>query len=892
MTNGWDAYIDADFVLRSSAAANRSGSPPDYAIVGFHYDVRMLVAMALNFLSTLCQQTVGRLLPINVDRFPTLFHQQTVIDNPQDRVCSCPVNPPLSTTERTVFGIGGCTVYGYPSTGGILIKKADLLDMLFLSLPRSHVSQRSPSVDDEDRFCNLLRRTGATFWPSREDWFDTRMGLREITEEEEKVIVYGWPTDGVGVWVLRFKSVEQLPRDFGRISLAMNMEEKIQIMREYGATFVEDVTQCTYPQPKTGENGDHSVNSDLVARVESIESKFQSLERSLAHITQLLHMNPSLSSQEQDQLRLEIGQDRGSSGWSGASHSTSPNDGQLWQSFPLRPDPSTPLEALHPSPAVIAFIWQTYLDVVDPVLKVFHVPTVQRQVTSVIRGRFNLDAPTECLIFAIYYSTVVTMSAEECREEFDEDKAVILTRYRTGVEQALSRANFLTSLDLTVLQAFALYLICGRRDGNGPDVCTLIGVAIGTAMKIGLHCDGAGLGLSPFEAEMRRRLWWQICTLDVRTAEDHGSEPTILESTFNTELPLNINDTSLEPDMSELPQSQLGKTEMTFTLVRFEGSHFARRVAFSDRFCRTNTYPVMNEAQKREAIEQFKELIEKQYLSFCDKEVPLDFITAASIRLILVKLKLAVCRLRRDQAPAMLMQTNYRRACEEVLQRAQMLRNYEKGKRWLWLFQTYVEWDSLAYLLLHLCIAPPEEQSDAVWKTIDEIYHHWKSESDIYHDRRWRLIEKLRYQAVITRGRRQNIPQSPRETQPDHYKTPERRAIGPAVRVYGDSSSGAQQTTSTKNDQSSNAEAAAHAHPSPVAMVQTTESNPTAEQPFPMGTFVNVATATSATQPVEEAVSSVAELPSGGTGCEWSAALFEIFWDLTGSAQGASVSWL
>ncbi|GAB1200783.1 hypothetical protein APSETT444_010162 [Aspergillus pseudonomiae] len=455
------------------------------------------------------------------------------------------------------------------------------------------------------------------------------------------------------------------------------------------------------------------------------------------------------------------------------------------------------------------------------------------------------------------------MSAEECREEFDEDKAVILTRY-----------------------------ICGRRDENGPDVCTLIGVAIGTAMKIGLHCDGAGLGLSPFEAEMRRRLWWQICTLDVRTAEDHGSEPTILESTFNTELPLNINDTSLEPDMSELPQSQLGKTEMTFTLVRFEGSHFARRVTFSDRFCRMNTYPVMNEAQKCEAIEQFKERIEKRYLSFCDKEVPLDFITAASIRLILVKLKLAVCRLRRDQAPAMLMQTNYRRACEEVLRRAQMLRNYEKGKRWLWLFQTYVEWDSLAYLLLHLCIAPPEEHSDAVWKTVDEIYHHWKSESDIYHDRRWRLIEKLRYQAVITRGRRQNIPQLPRETQPDHYKTPERRAIGPAVRAYGDSSSGAQQTTSTGNDQSSNAEAAAHAHPSPVATVLTTESNPTAEQPFPMGTLVNAATATSATQPVEEAVSSVAELPSGGTGCEWSAALFEMFWDLAGSAQGASVSWL
>ncbi|KAJ5956252.1 hypothetical protein N7501_010531 [Penicillium viridicatum] len=156
---------------------------------------------------------------------------------------SCPTNPPLSTTERTKFGISGCIVYGYPSTGGVLVKKADLLDMLFLSLPRSYVSQRPPSADEEDRFCNLMRRTGAMLWPSKEDWIEVLVGMREATEEEEKVLVFGWPTDGVGVWVLRFESARQMPRDFGRMSLAMNMEEKIQMMREYGATFVEDVTQ-------------------------------------------------------------------------------------------------------------------------------------------------------------------------------------------------------------------------------------------------------------------------------------------------------------------------------------------------------------------------------------------------------------------------------------------------------------------------------------------------------------------------------------------------------------------------------------------------------------------------------------------------------------------------
>lgn len=75
-----------------------------------------------------------------------------------------PIGPAQSTTERTVFGPGRCVVYGYPSTGGVLIKDGpDLLDMFSLSVPRTHPSQRSPSTDEEDRFCNLMRRIGANF---------------------------------------------------------------------------------------------------------------------------------------------------------------------------------------------------------------------------------------------------------------------------------------------------------------------------------------------------------------------------------------------------------------------------------------------------------------------------------------------------------------------------------------------------------------------------------------------------------------------------------------------------------------------------------------------------------------------------------------------------------
>ncbi|KAF2148521.1 hypothetical protein K461DRAFT_282976 [Myriangium duriaei CBS 260.36] len=152
--------------------------------------------------------------------------------------------PPPSTTIRTEFGTHGCTVFCYPSTGGVLIKHPDLVDMLFLGLDRAHGSERSADPDDEDQFCRLLRRTGAKWWRSKDHWMEVPFDdYGNIVDEEEKELVVGWPTDGVGVWVLKFGDAKKKPKDYGRMKLAMNMEERIEIMKEYGAMFFEDATQ-------------------------------------------------------------------------------------------------------------------------------------------------------------------------------------------------------------------------------------------------------------------------------------------------------------------------------------------------------------------------------------------------------------------------------------------------------------------------------------------------------------------------------------------------------------------------------------------------------------------------------------------------------------------------
>lgn len=47
----------------------------------------------------------------------------------------------------------------------------------------------------------------------------------------------------------------------------------------------------------------------------------------------------------------------------------------------------------------------------------------------------------------------------------------------------------------------------------------MIGIAVRIAQRLGLHAESYNKEFSPFEAEMRRRLWWQIVLLDSRIGE-------------------------------------------------------------------------------------------------------------------------------------------------------------------------------------------------------------------------------------------------------------------------------------------------------------------------------------------------------------------------------------
>lgn len=283
------------------------------------------------------------------------------------------------------------------------------------------------------------------------------------------------------------------------------------------------------------------------------------------------------------------------------------------------------LRKLHPSLTQLFVLWKIFEENVDPVVRILHRPTVRNVIIKASSNTETLSKSQEVLLFAIYYGAVCSLTPAQCNHQLGEDKDQMSSRFRFAVEQALARANFLNTSSLMVLQALVLFLICVRSQDDTRTVWSLSGLATRLAQALGVHRDGTVFGLTPFETEMRRRLWWHISILDTRAAEDHGADPSYTEAFYDAQLPLNINDDDISPETKDPPQERKGTTEMTFCLIRFELSQAARRMNFAAPGKTPAGYSKRSHKtllEREKIIEETHQKMEERYLKYCDMTVP------------------------------------------------------------------------------------------------------------------------------------------------------------------------------------------------------------------------------------------------------------------------------
>lgn len=117
------------------------------------------------------------------------------------------------------------------------------------------------------------------------------------------------------------------------------------------------------------------------------------------------------------------------------------------------------LSTAHPDQVQIFRLWQTYLENVDPLLKVTHTPTLQPRLIDAASDLTNIDPPLEALMFAIYCIATLSLGDDVCQSLFGGARKELLAKYQVGCQQALINCGILRSQDRDCLTALYLYLV-------------------------------------------------------------------------------------------------------------------------------------------------------------------------------------------------------------------------------------------------------------------------------------------------------------------------------------------------------------------------------------------------------------------------------------------------
>ncbi|CAG7558369.1 unnamed protein product [Fusarium equiseti] len=295
---------------------------------------------------------------------------------------------------------------------------------------------------------------------------------------------------------------------------------------------------------------------------------------------------------------------------------------------------------LHPEPKHIYFLWQTFVETVNPLIKIIHIPTLQKRILEATWNLAQIDKSLAALMFSIYTLSVTSLSAEDCQSSLGQDRGVLITRYRTATLRALTEADFMTTKELEVLQAMVLFVFSNPESELSS---SLTAVAIRTGQMMGLH-KIEDSKLSFFDKEMRIRLWWQIKGLDSRVRAVSTPGIKLSRSDFGEiRLPFNINDADLHPDMLEPPIQHNGPTEMIIVLMKFEVTSWVKsspRAAkvfesMAPGFWKGKTPTNLG----FEAVNELEATYTEKYLSKLDRCVPFHDLTYAMANLALARMR-------------------------------------------------------------------------------------------------------------------------------------------------------------------------------------------------------------------------------------------------------------
>ncbi|OJK00813.1 hypothetical protein ASPACDRAFT_42303 [Aspergillus aculeatus ATCC 16872] len=257
---------------------------------------------------------------------------------------------------------------------------------------------------------------------------------------------------------------------------------------------------------------------------------------------------------------------------------------------------------------------------------------------------------------------------------------------------------------------------------------SILGFVIRKAQAIGLHRDGMSLGLSQYECEIRRRVWWYLVALEIRASELAGAVNSVVSQSWDTNFPTNIDDQDLHPEIKILTSAADRLTDMSFCLFQYEAVRLFRSVYLEtspEVMLRTNPRMLLSLAR----IKVFRRTVEDKFLRFCDPVIPMHFMLNSFARLTLCKMEASSQEIRpkarKNQHSSLWDSDSKLTYGLRMLEYDRLLHSNQSVHGFRWFIYAHFPWGALIWLLQAMLTKDLGMREENTWHHVKTLYQRY-----------------------------------------------------------------------------------------------------------------------------------------------------------------------
>ncbi|KAG4289833.1 hypothetical protein FPRO06_04655 [Fusarium proliferatum] len=232
------------------------------------------------------------------------------------------------------------------------------------------------------------------------------------------------------------------------------------------------------------------------------------------------------------------------------------------------------LRELIPMKSIMDVLVQTYVDRFEITHRILHIPTF---ITKYNTHWTDTSSTPVCFLvqMLLVAAAAVSCHPEVCIDVFshktNHDHVI---KWVEAAEAWVSSHSNQPPRSWDTLVTHCLLLIAKRanflKEGS---FWTSTGTLVRWAMAAGYHREViSATRMSPFDREMRRRLWITIVELDLQASIERGMPPSVRIGDFNIKPPLNVDDErlkgSIQGSLASTPITKLTNTSFQARLYR------------------------------------------------------------------------------------------------------------------------------------------------------------------------------------------------------------------------------------------------------------------------------------------------------------------------------------